>query len=103
MSRRAPPQWGYSANILAPLAGSKTPRWRCIWCMRPGWHTLVDRRLYLPTDLRDDGSAGVRDELEFATKGALAAQMITTALDGGMPVGWVVRSTAPIPGMRQWL
>jgi SRSO17 transposase len=56
-------------------------------------HTLVDRRLYLPKDWCDDrerrAAAGVPDEVNFATKPALATQMITAALDGGMPAGWV--------------
>lgn len=59
----------------------------------PAGHTLIDRRLYLPTDWCEDrerrAGAGVPDEVEFATKPALAAQMITAALDASVPAGWV--------------
>ena len=61
--------------------------------MRPrAGHTLIDRRLYLPKDWCEDpqrrAAAGVPDDVEFATKPALATQMITAALDAGMPAGW---------------
>jgi SRSO17 transposase len=39
------------------------------------------------TDRRQQ--AGVPDDVTFATKPALAAEMITRALTGGVPVGWV--------------
>ncbi len=56
-------------------------------------HTLIDRRLYLPKDWCEDpqrrAGAGVPDEVEFATKPALATQMITAALDAGLPAGAV--------------
>ena len=59
----------------------------------PAGHTLIDRRLYLPKDWCEDpqrrAAAGVPDEVEFATKPALAVQMITAALEAGMPAGWV--------------
>jgi len=56
-------------------------------------HTLIDRRLYLPKNWCEDpqrrAGVGVPDEVEFATKPALATQMITAALDAGMPAGAV--------------
>jgi SRSO17 transposase len=59
----------------------------------PAGHTLIDRRLYLPKDWCEDpqrrAAAGVPDDVEFATKPALATQMITAALDAGMPAGAV--------------
>lgn len=59
----------------------------------PAGHTLIDRRLYLPKDWCEDPqrreAAGVPDDVEFATKPALATQMITAALDAGMPAGAV--------------
>jgi SRSO17 transposase len=59
----------------------------------PAGHTLIDRRLYLPKDWCEDpqrrAAVGVPDEVEFATKPALATQMITAALDAGVPAGWV--------------
>jgi SRSO17 transposase len=56
-------------------------------------HALIDRALYLPRswtedpDRRTDG--GVPDDVEFATKPALATEMITRALDAGTPASWV--------------
>ena len=59
----------------------------------PAGHTLIDRRLYRPTDWCEDpqrrAATGVPDEVEFATKPALATQMITAAVDAGMSAGWV--------------
>ena len=56
-------------------------------------HTFIDRALYLPrswTDAPDRrDQAGVPDEVEFATKPALAAEMISRAVTGGVPAGWV--------------
>jgi SRSO17 transposase len=55
-------------------------------------HALIDRELYLPhawadaVDRREQ--AGVPAEVEFATKPALASEMITRALDGGVPAPW---------------
>ena len=58
----------------------------------PAGHTLIDGRLYLPKNWGEDRerreAAGVPDEVEFATKPALAAQMITDALDADMPARW---------------
>jgi SRSO17 transposase len=59
----------------------------------PAGHTLIDRRLYLPECWCEDpgrrAAAGVPDEVQFATKPALATQMITAALDAGLPAGAV--------------
>jgi SRSO17 transposase len=56
-------------------------------------HTFIDRSLYLPRCWTDDTDrceqAGVPETIEFATKPALAADMITRAVTGGVPVGWV--------------
>jgi SRSO17 transposase len=55
----------------------------------PGGHAFVDRRLYLPEswntvpDRRE--LAGVPDDVAFATKPALASQMIESALMAGAP------------------
>ncbi len=63
---------------------------------------LVDRQLYLPKDWCEGPqrgeAAGVPDEVELATKPALATQMITTALDAGVPARGqlAMSSTAPI-------
>ncbi len=56
-------------------------------------HTFIDRALYLPRCWADDPDrrhqAGVPDDVEFATKPALAAAMITHAITGGVAAGWV--------------
>jgi SRSO17 transposase len=56
-------------------------------------HTMIDRDLYVPQGWIDDRerlqAAGVPDQLGFATKPALAAQMLTRALDAGVPAAWV--------------
>jgi SRSO17 transposase len=56
-------------------------------------HTFLDRALYLPKSWTGDPerltAAGVPDEVGFATKPALARQMITRALDAQVPARWV--------------
>jgi SRSO17 transposase len=58
-----------------------------------GGHALVDRELYLPRSWADDPDrrteAGVPEEVEFATKPALAMAMIARAIEAGLPAGWV--------------
>ena len=54
---------------------------------------FIDRALYLPRSWTCDPArcraAGVPEGTAFATKPALARQMITRALDAGTPAGWV--------------
>lgn len=56
-------------------------------------HALIDGRLYLPKSWTEDpgklARAGVPDDIGFATKPALAQQMIVDALDAGVPASWV--------------
>ncbi|TNM67766.1 IS701 family transposase [Streptomyces sp. NP160] len=56
-------------------------------------HALVDREVYLPTSWTEDRGrceqAGVPDDVDFATKPALLADMVERALAGGLPAGWV--------------
>jgi hypothetical protein len=56
-------------------------------------HALIDRELYLPKAWAGDAErreqAGVSAEVKFATKPALAAAMITRALDAGIGARWV--------------
>jgi SRSO17 transposase len=55
--------------------------------------TFLDRELYLPKAWSEDRGrcreAGVPDEVDFATKPALAIGMLTRALDAAVPAGWV--------------
>jgi SRSO17 transposase len=59
----------------------------------PRGHALIDRALYLPQSWVDDvdrcAAAGVPTGVGFATKPALAAAMITRAVQAGAPAGWV--------------
>jgi SRSO17 transposase len=56
-------------------------------------HALIDRELYLPRSWTDDparcSAAGVPAGVAFATKPALAGQMLDRALDAGVPAAWV--------------
>ncbi len=59
----------------------------------PAGHALVDRALYLPRSWTDDrdrcAAAGVPDETQFSTKPALAAAMVTRAVQAKVPCAWV--------------
>ncbi|MEV0611666.1 IS701 family transposase [Polymorphospora rubra] len=73
----------------------------------PAGRALIDRRLYLPETTWCDQperltAAGVPDQVGFATKPALARQMIAAALDAGVPVGWVTADEVygADPGLR---
>lgn len=72
-------------------------------------HALIDRALYLPRSWTEDaerrGEAGVPDEVVFATKPALAREMITSALDAGVGAGWVAGDEVygADPGLRTTL
>ncbi len=54
---------------------------------------MIDRELYLPRCWTNDparcAAAGIPQEVEFATKPALAQAMIGRALDAGVPTRWV--------------
>ncbi len=56
--------------------------------------TFYDRALYLPKGWAADPErrrqADVPEEVGFATKPQIARRMVERALDGGLPVGWVV-------------
>lgn len=56
-------------------------------------HAMIDRELYLPRSWTNDpdrlAEAGVPEDVEFATKPALAAGMLTRALNAGVPARWV--------------
>jgi SRSO17 transposase len=56
-------------------------------------HAMIDRELYLPRSWTDDpdrcAAAGIPTEVGFATKPALAAAMITCAVEADVWAGWV--------------
>jgi SRSO17 transposase len=72
-------------------------------------HAVIDRELYLPRAWTDDPdrlrAVGVPEHVGFATKPALAAQMIGRALDAGVPAGWVAGDEVygADPGLRATL
>ena len=57
-------------------------------------HALIDRQLYLPKDWAADKArrqkAHVPDEIVFATKPAMARDMIARTLDAGLPCAWML-------------
>jgi SRSO17 transposase len=59
----------------------------------PAGTAFIDRALYLPRSWTSDPArcraAGVPEGTAFATKPALAGQMLTRALDAGTPAAWV--------------
>jgi SRSO17 transposase len=56
-------------------------------------HAFIDRSLYLPVAWTEDEQrrqeAGVPDDIEFATKPALAVGMLDRAVAAGVPANWV--------------
>ena len=72
-------------------------------------HALIDRALYLPKSWADDpercAAAGVPDDVEFATKPALARELIVRALEGGAATPWVAGDEVygADPGLRDEL
>lgn len=74
----------------------------------PRGAVLLDRALYLPEAWASDAGrraeAGVPEAVAFATKGALAKQMLARAFAAGIPAAWVAGDT--IYGsdeLRRWL
>jgi SRSO17 transposase len=59
----------------------------------PRGHAFIDRALYLPQGWTEDAQrradARVPTDVRFATKPALAGQMITRAVTAGVPASWV--------------
>ena len=59
---------------------------------------LIDRQLYLPRAWADDAGrrakTGVPDDVEFATKPAIARRMIARNLDAGVRCAWVLADAA---------
>ena len=67
---------------------------------------MIDRELYLPQSWTSDpdrcAAAGVPDDIEFATKPALAAGMLVRAFNAGVPARWVAGDEVygADPGLR---
>ena len=57
-------------------------------------HALIDRQLYLPKAWAEDWKrrqkAHVPVDISFATKPAIAREMVTRILDAGIPCAWVL-------------
>jgi len=74
-----------------------------------GSRALIDRELYLPEKWTGDRdrcrSAGIGDEVAFATKPQLAEKMIGRAVEAGVPFAWVTGDEVygGNPGLRSWL
>src|SRR5215471_501341 len=72
-------------------------------------HTLLDRELYLPAAWTDDRErcrrAGIPDARAFATKPALARQMLERTLTAGVVLAWVTGDAiyGDARALRQWL
>src|SRR6266571_2732540 len=71
-------------------------------------HAFIDRALYLPEEWTQDRvrcrEAGIPDEVEFATKGELAQQMLARAFAAEVPAEWVVGDTVyGYDELRLWL
>jgi SRSO17 transposase len=75
----------------------------------PHGHTLLDRELYLPVEWTEDRqrceAVGIPPEHAFATKPALARQMLERARAGGVRLDWVAADSVygDDRGLRQWL
>jgi SRSO17 transposase len=69
---------------------------------------FIDRALYLPEEWTQDRvrglEAGIPEEVEFATNGELAQQMLARAFAAGVPAEWVVGDTLyGYDEVRLWL
>jgi SRSO17 transposase len=69
-------------------------------------HAMIDRELYVPRGWIKDperlATAGVPDQVRFATKPALATAMLARALDAEVPAAWVTGDEVygADPGLR---
>jgi SRSO17 transposase len=69
---------------------------------------FIDRALYVPQEWTSDRvrcrEAGIGDEVQFASKGELAKQMLARAFAAGVSAGWVVGDTVyGYDELRLWL
>jgi SRSO17 transposase len=74
-----------------------------------GTRVLVDRELYIPRSWTDDpnrcAQAGFPEDIEFATKPALAKNMVERAMKAGLPFSWFTADEAYGDNgkLRAWL
>lgn len=74
-----------------------------------GSRALIDRELYLPEKWTGDRercrTAGIGDDVAFATKPQLAEKMIGRAVTARVPFSWVAGDEVygGNPGLREWL
>ena len=72
-------------------------------------HTLLDRELYLPAEWTNDRercrNVGIPDDRAFATKPALARQMLERTRTAGVVVAWITGDAiyGDDRALRQWL
>lgn len=72
-------------------------------------HAFLDRELYLPQEWAADrarrAEASVPEAVEFATKPALAQQMLARAFAAGIPAAWVTvdEISGDDSSLRRWL
>jgi SRSO17 transposase len=75
----------------------------------PRGRALIDRELYIPASWTEDRercrSAGIGDEVAFATKNEHFRWMLQRAIDAGVPFAWVTADEAygQVKQLRFWL
>jgi SRSO17 transposase len=93
--KRATTRSVYNASTPAPPDASKNSQVAVFLAYAsPRGRGLIDRRIYLPQDAwcsqpARRTAAGVPERIRFATKPALAPQMIAAAIDADVPASWV--------------
>src|SRR6266853_2667079 len=102
-----------SAGVARQYSGTAGRREKCqvgvflLYASAKG-AAFIDRALYLPEEWTSDRvrcrEAGIPDEVEFATKGTLAKQMLSRAFASGVKADWVLADTVyGYDEMRKWL
>jgi SRSO17 transposase len=96
-------KWDKAAGVQRQYSGTTGRIENCqigvflVYRGRHGTTALVDRALYLPEAWCSDRvrcrTAGIPDEVGFATKPQLAQRMLARALDAGLPMAWVTGDT----------
>src|SRR5918993_2827150 len=85
VARQASGTAGRVENCQVGVSAAYASRWG---------QALIDRQLYLPKEWAEDegrrDGASIPPEVAFATKPALAREMIARALEAGLPCAWVL-------------